>query len=702
MFIEDLIRLGRPLLEGDTDPQEVLRLITDVEDARVKNFYRHVFVVELPADGQREPRALPVQQFGDLNSDGDFEVDRQRAVGVPFVLPSGGNPLSAQGAYGLPVYPLYHKHLFGNPKDQRRPLREGFLKSQEAISYFLRQRSERTQGFDLSEDMLSRVAAVLQPALLGTDFAGEKNVLGVLVLARCEAGGFYSIAEGVRGDRIGQTADGRPIVPNYARVLEAFWAAKVEEGREAGKRSGECSFSGAGGEVVSAYCKAWPWAFPTWTCPLPHGGKKAMLVEGVALAPETYRALVLGACVFNKLARPVSHLVIPQIFAPADTRAAPRRKLNDLPKIYGSAFLLPVQDGTLDEPDQRYEFTRGIRAMLRADPDDPTLADRYLTTVTGFDVLLPEDLDANDYRLTLVYFSGQYTRGDVHLRACIQDVIPSTLNLLRDLARSEARMALRLLRDLGMSEKQLAYFGPRYESVPYLLVRAYGGAYLWQQLEALLHRRPLEPRRVTANVARRLESLAHRWPDSRFDVADEVGFHLSFLNFLGRANRELAGRLGDDAMPMRPWKQLLEMVDKGPVADLALDDVAELGFACGALVKRFSRSYYAARKAAKPDADYLRERVLTFGTDLRPAAIHDKGLRMILELPNRIQGLARNRDLEERVGAAVVAFQRLRGGIERQKDDFVTAFWAGYSLQGYDRPRKTKSGVKEPTTTNPE
>jgi hypothetical protein len=35
MLIEELIRLGRPLLDGDLDAQEVLELITDVTDDRV-------------------------------------------------------------------------------------------------------------------------------------------------------------------------------------------------------------------------------------------------------------------------------------------------------------------------------------------------------------------------------------------------------------------------------------------------------------------------------------------------------------------------------------------------------------------------------------------------------------------------------------------------------------------------------------------
>jgi hypothetical protein len=61
---------------------------------------------------------------------------------------------------------------------------------------------------------------------------------------------------------------------------------------------------------------------------------------------------------------------------------------------------------------------------------------------------------------------------------------------------------------------------------------------------------------------------------------------------------------------------------------------------------------------------------------------------MILELPNRLKSLNRSRDLEERVGVAIVAYQQLQREIEKDKDAFVTAFWAGYALQGYDRPKK--------------
>ncbi len=97
--------------------------------------------------------------------------------------------------------------------------------------------------------------------------------------------------------------------------------------------------------------------------------------------------------------------------------------------------------------------------MLAARPDDPTAAERYMTVVTGFDFMLPaEATDEDEYRLTLVYFSGEVSRGDVHLRAYIQDVIPTTLSFLRDLARVEVKRTMELLRVLmpKMSESREA------------------------------------------------------------------------------------------------------------------------------------------------------------------------------------------------------------------------------------------------------
>ena len=296
------------------------------------------------------------------------------------------------------------------------------------------------------------------------------------------------------------------------------------------------------------------------------------MAEGIGLSPNCYRALTLGASIFNRLTKRLSSVVIPEIFSPVNSHPgkeqAQRRNLNDLPSIYGSAFLLPVLDSTIENPDHRIEFVQGLRRMLGPDAKDTRQADRYLTGVCGFEVFLPAEFEKGDqdqYRLTLVYFSGDYTRGDVKLRAMIQDIVPSKLYRLRTIAKAEATASITLLGQIqgGMSEKQQVWHGNHYHSVPWLLTRAYGGPYLWSQLEALLHGRKLEARRAKTHLARRLESLTPTWPKSRQAINEEIGFYLNFLRFLSRVNREVAGSNEDQSMPMQNWKTLLKEVDVG-------------------------------------------------------------------------------------------------------------------------------------------
>ena len=103
----------------------------------------------------------------------------------------------------------------------------------------------------------------------------------------------------------------------------------------------------------------------------------------------------------------------------------------------------------------------------------------------------------------------------------------------------------------------------------------------------------------------------------------------------------------------------------------------------------------------KKDTDYLRDRVLTFGSDLRPAAVIDRGLKLILELPGRLKDIKRSPKLEHRVGVVINACQRNRETIDKNRDEFMTAFWSGYAVQGYDRPLKPKKPIAA-ATTNPQ
>jgi hypothetical protein len=601
------------------------------------------------------------------------------------VLPTGGNPLNPCGCYGLPVFPLYDAHV------------EAFRTSAKGVADFLAGRLERTPALHLDEMARSALAVAIHERVKTTDLDARKN-LGVLVLAPHGDADFYRLGPKRPDDgRIGETHDNRAILPDYKRILAAILEAKIAEGRELGSRPGACSITGTGEEVVSAYCKAWPWAFPTWTCPLPAGGDVSLMVEGIGLSSESYGALTTGASVFNRLTKRLSHVVVPEIFSPADTRPGREQaqKRKDLPSVYGSAFLLPLRDETVKDENHRYQFVKGVRGMLAYAPEGSTPADRSIATVIGVEQIIPEEF-GDDYRLTLVYFSGEYSRGDIHLRAFIQDVVPSKLRLLRDIARDEASRSMELALSLmpGMTDKYREWLGRRYPSVPYLLARAYGGAYLWEQLENVLHGQRLDAFRVTRNLARRLESLIPTWPKGSFAITDEVAFYLNFLRFLGRINREVA-RTEGFPMPIQNWRDMLKAIDTGPVEELlaGAPDAAELGFACGAIIKRFSRRYYVGMRKNKPDADFLRDRVLTFGSALKWDVVQHRALRFINELPNNQlkKSITFSRDLAERAGAISDAVRRNAKAIESSKDDFLSAFWCGYALQGYDKPRKSKA-----------
>jgi hypothetical protein len=696
MLIEDLIRLGRPVLESGLGPREVLRLITDAADARVKNFYRHVIVVELPPDGEGgEAAVLPLQNWQTEQQvvgkkKPEIDVDVERALGVPVSLPAGGNPLNPQGVYGLPVYPVYDPHF------------QSFRKSADRARVFLAGRLERTPAVAVEEGLVDRIAELLHAVIAGR-YGGDKKWLGVLVLARCGAGEFFTYSEGGSKTHIGASLlrKGALIEPVHARIAEAMWAARLKEGEGMGHRGGPCSSTGEGETAIAAYCKAWPWAFPTWTCPVPHGGDTKLLVEGIGLSEESYRALTLGANLFQRLTRTLRHVVLPELFAPVEDRdrqnAARNRKPSDLTQIFGSSFILPVRDAALADPVDRDDFAHRVLAMLDAPVPAEPLAERYLTAVTGFDVLLPDELNRDEFRLTLVYFSSGGQAADVHLRAYIQDVLPSTAGRLKKLVRPCREQMDQLMRLLSpnASDKHRAYLSACYQSVPYLLARGYGGSYLWTVLEQCLHRRPLDERPIAAHVAARIRSVVPRWPDSRFDVIDEVIFLMVCRDFIRRYNREVADPPKEDPMPMRPWRELLEMLEQRPPSEMTFQTIAELGFGCGALIHRFSAWYWRATKVGREGKDYLKHRVLTFGADLSPEVVWRAGLGKLCDVAARYETKDRRlgRAFRERLGVLLTELEQRKEQVKSDRDGFMTAFWAGYCLQGYDRPHAPKAAA---------
>ncbi len=699
MIIEDLIRLGRPLLDGGLSAGEILELISDVNDAKVKNFFRHVFVVELPEPGSTaDPAVLPMQVWGqEETKEGktDFLPDTTRALGAPFVLPTGGNPLHPQGQYGVPVYPCWDRHI------------QDFHKSADSVLSFLRGRLERTPGFVVEESVMQRVAEVVHAGVAKLTIGPREKVLGVLILAAVtgeKAAYEYCNRSSPVDLGTSKLRPGHFIVPRLDRILEAVWAAKNEEGKSIGTRTGSCSICGQDGTLVSYYCKAWPWALPEWNCPLPYGGNESLMVEGIALDDRCYRALTLGACVFGKLTKRVQPLITRELFSPVADRqghnTVSRRNLSDLPTILGSTYLLPLHDEALKDPNLQQDLVAGIQGMLSFPEKQGPALERYLDAVTGFDLFLPQKVDRADFRLTLAYFHGDVGRGDVHLRAIIQDVIPSTIRQLNSIAHDTAETSVMLFKSLRshVSDKQIGYYLKVYRSVPYLLARAYGGAHIWQQLEMALRGQRLDPIRPMIHAARRMESLVAGLPDTMAELVDEVIFYLTFLEFVDRYQGELALSNAEkrrDKMAMRPWKEMLKAIADGPVDELQYASPAEIGFACGALLRQFGRWYWSATKVGHEGKDFLKQRVLVFGSDLSPEGVWKRGLTKLFDVAVRYEKLRLSDDFRRRVGVTLAEFDRLQDSVRANHDAFMSAFWSGYALQGYDKQTTGQSACED-------
>ena len=682
MIVEDMIRMGRPLLEGGMDAKEVLKLISDVQNEKVKNFYRHVIVVEI--SDNTGPEAF-YQVWGQEISEGkksNFVPDRERALGAPFVLPLVGNPIHPQGVYGVAAYPCYYRHM------------KAFRKSPEDVFCFLQSRLEKTSSLRLDEALIKEVASAVHQTVLEEVQTNEKTkLLGILILAdmRGEEAA-YRYSENNSESHIGRSSlfPDKFIQPDHSRVMELFWMAKLQEGAEKGERKGSCTLCGKESRLVTIYCKSWPWYLPTWTCPLPQGGNEKMMVEGIGSCPDCYKALVYGACLFENFTRPVQALLTRELFSPVSNREGIRltahKNLSGFPTIRGSGLLLPILDRVFEDDEIREEFAENIRDMLHPPSKMESMLDRYIDSVTGFEYFLPDEVNTVDYRLSLIYYSvNPKNRGDIHLRAYIEDVIPSTVKGLQEVAGNVSGMAVQLLQVLlpGASESQKAYYHCRYRSLPFMLARGYGGSYVWDQLQAALHRQSLGLQRPIRNVAERLRSITPRYPDSHNEIREEVIFYLTFLEFWTQYQRKFSK--GEQNMAMRPWKELLQIVFEHPVEQVQLESSAELGFACGAVMRQFSRQYYTVTKK-----DYLKQRVLTFGSDLTPEIVWRKGLKQIFEVAPRYEKLKLGESFLQRLGVVLTEYDRLKQETETSKDEFMASFWSGHSLQGYDRPRDQK------------
>jgi len=584
-----------------------------------------------------------------------------------------------QGRYGVAVYPAY-------------PNSVSKMTTSNEVVRFLRNRLDKTLNLpvDIVESDLEVIAGQVSGLMEKVNakvVAKENQGYALIALVFPDNGRPYLYAHKapVVGDRryvlVGESVlfPGKYIVADIARLEKCFWGSKVAEGMEKGRR-GKCSICGRQEEAVSPFCKAWNWLSYTWDAPLSEKfrGDEPDLARAVgALCRSCYSSLIMGAGIFNEISAPLPYYLTRELFLPvasAAGRDAAKKSKTRPPAIHGCALVLPFRRG-IDVAESGEMFKEALDAFrnknLRKDKNDLALA-----AITGFESVLPGDFNSDDYRLTIVYY--QASQADVQLRAVIEDVLPSTVRILAGYMPKVADEAAEVKRKIAVTETD--YGAENYRSLIYMLVRAYGGCYLWHTLRSVLNRRPLSRERFVRGAALRMNGYAGRFDDSSFwGLREEVAFYLAFRKFLNFYNAAILKE--GSAVP--DWRQMLDKIANTAPDQLNFSDVEELGFAAGYLTNRFGRWYYYSTGGSKEKKsegkDFIKHRVMTFGSKLTPDMVWRKGLSRFQEYAVKLD-INLPEDFRRRAGVVESEFRRLRQQVERNRDEFMGAFWSGYML----------------------
>jgi hypothetical protein len=700
MFLDRLVAVGEVFQKYGLDAVDMLKLLSDVqEDPR---FLANVAIIELALDdGAFRAALLPLQVCGEYEREEtppgkrtrkvrvNFLPDINRGLVLPFVIPASGNRQAPQGKYGVPVYPVYPR------------MWEGLSQS---AAGFLQGRLRRTEHLprDFTGEEVNQVAALLEKTAASMiDKVGSEGNPGngLIALIIPQPGGPYSYLDKqpLPGDRVqvavGESVlyPGRYIVGHLPVIVEYFRASKIAEGAEKGT-AGSCRLCGRP-EAVSAYSKAWPWLASTWHPPFAACFKQGDTVTDIAsavgaLCPACYLSLAIGAGVFREVGGILPQWLRRELFLPVASAGGRREAARSgrVPAIQGSVLVLPVEAQVVDDGGL---FKKALEHYRRRRPPRPGSGDRALAAITGIQATLPEELCSDHYRLSMVYYTE--SNAEIHLRAVVEDVLPSVTVKLQEIIDLALQQVVPVRKALGL--KGEGWVAERYGSLPYLLVRAYGGCYLWTVLSEVLHRRPLSGRRFAAGAASRMNGLAKEsllGPSETargqawYDLREEVYFYALFRKFLLDYSGKILSKGGDD---LSDWRELQALLTDKPAEEMAFAGPEEIGFAAGYLVRHFGRWYYG-----KLEKDFMRHRVMTFGSDLRPEDIWKRALSRFQEYGSKLD-LHITDDFRRRAAIVECEYRRLRPAIEKQKAEFMAAFWSGYALAL--SPGKSQNGRDE-------
>ncbi|SFI00753.1 hypothetical protein SAMN05192551_10595 [Tindallia magadiensis] len=664
MLVSSMIQLGVPIAESESlSAKERVKWLSDIELEACKNYFRNVFLIEL----EEETEAFHYMQVGspDPEDPKKFKVSHEKqSAAFPVIFPQGGNPLNAQGVYPAPCYLMYEAHV------------NTMTKSDEFSKRVLLPRLKRTLTFkDWKEEALlklaERVANILAQQV--GPYMTEEKQLGILALVSSQWRGCRLIDKVEKGDlnlihvRESKLHPDKDYYLEGKVVLEALLEARLEEAASLGKQKQAVStFSHRSEEVVSIYNKSWPWLSPTWDAPRSIYWEETDWTPGVKIDRKNYEAYLYAAQFLKRLQVPISNPILKEMFAPADQPEAKKNmKPTSFETIYGIPIVLPILN---DLPTVRYQK---YEKMLKKEAKGKTL---HLQVLAGMKESIVPEMD-DHYRLTILYYSGDLTKGAIHIRAMLEDIIPSVAHSIQEILDELNQTELPLIQEaFGLTEKPMY----RVENLPSLLGNAYGSSYLWNVLQDTLHRRPLNQRQVLRLTVKKLNELANINAD--WEMKQELTFLFCFQYFLSEYQEMLTISEKEEVNRLKEWKGILEDYQRGTLEE-AFQTPQQIGFVSGLLLKQFGNAYY--RKTSK---DFVKTRVMSFGSRLTPEVIWKNGLLKCEELTGKWD-LKHGANYWAVLPLLMLAFidqEPEKNWKQKEKDLFMTAFWAGYHM--YQKP----------------
>src|SRR5699024_12815040 len=84
-------------------------------------------------------------------------------------------------------------------------------------------------------------------------------------------------------------------------------------------------------------------------------------------------------------------------------------------------------------------------------------SDLQLEIISGLQKKIIRDA-TDDYRITIIYYSGNLSRGDIHIRGQIEDIVPSAAQKVQSILKKlNGRYLKKIANLLNIPEKQYAY-----------------------------------------------------------------------------------------------------------------------------------------------------------------------------------------------------------------------------------------------------